>query len=62
VDEAPTPEETVATYELSAALRTVVQLREFQGFTSEETARRLGLTVAAVKAGFSCKTLASAAT
>lgn len=31
-------------------LRTVVLLRELQGLTSAETARRLGLTVSAVKA------------
>jgi RNA polymerase sigma-70 factor (ECF subfamily) len=60
-DGAPTPEQTVAANELSAVLtqaisdlrknlRTVVLLREFQGLTNEETARRLGLTVAAVKA------------
>ncbi len=60
-DGAPTPEQTVAANELSAAfiqaisdlrknLRTVVLLREFQGLTNEETAQRLGLTVAAVKA------------
>jgi DNA-directed RNA polymerase specialized sigma24 family protein len=30
--------------------RTVVVLRELQGLTSAETARRLGLTVSAVKA------------
>ncbi len=61
VDGAPTPEQTSAANELSAALiqaisdlrnnlRTVVLLREFQGLTNEETAQRLGLTVAAVKA------------
>jgi RNA polymerase sigma-70 factor (ECF subfamily) len=60
-DGAPTPEQTVAANELSAALiqaisdlrknlRTVVLLREFQGLTNEEIAQRLGLTVAAVKA------------
>ena len=60
-DRAPTPEQTVAANELGAALteavsdlrknlRTVVLLREFQGLTNEETAQRLGLTVAAVKA------------
>ena len=60
-DGAPTPEQTSAANELSAALiqaisdlrnnlRTVVLLREFQGLTNEETAQRLGLTVAAVKA------------
>ncbi len=58
--QAPTAEETVAANELRAVLiqaisdlrknlRTVVLLREFQGLTNEETARRLGLTVAAVK-------------
>jgi len=31
-------------------LRSVVLLKELQGLTSAETARRLGLTVAAVKA------------
>ncbi len=60
-DRAPTPEQTVAANELGAALtqavsdlrknlRTVVLLREFQGLTNEETAQRLGLTVATVKA------------
>jgi len=60
-DRAPTPEQTLATKELHAALiqavsdlrknlRSVVLLREFQGLTNEETAERLGLTVAAVKA------------
>jgi RNA polymerase sigma-70 factor (ECF subfamily) len=60
-DGASTPEQTVAANELSAALiqaisdlrknlRTVVLLREFQGLTNEETAQRLGLTVARVKA------------
>jgi RNA polymerase sigma-70 factor (ECF subfamily) len=59
-DKEPTPEETLAENELCAAvtqaisrlrknLRTVVLLREFQGLTSAETARRLGLSVAAVK-------------
>jgi RNA polymerase sigma-70 factor (ECF subfamily) len=59
-DETPTPEQTVATNELRAALikttsdlrknlRAVVLLREFQGLTNEETAQRVGLTVAAVK-------------
>jgi len=56
----PTPEEALAAKELRAAvtqtishlrksLRTVVILREFQGLTSVETARHLGLSVAAVK-------------
>jgi RNA polymerase sigma-70 factor (ECF subfamily) len=60
-DEGPTPEQTLAETELRAAvlqaisylresLRTVVLLRELQGLTSAETARRLGLTVTAVKA------------
>jgi RNA polymerase sigma-70 factor, ECF subfamily len=60
-DEVPTPEQTVAANELSAVLiqaisdlrknlRTVVLLREFQRLTNEETAQRLGLTLAAVKA------------
>jgi RNA polymerase sigma-70 factor, ECF subfamily len=56
-----TPEEALAETELRAAvthavsrlrqgLRAVVLLREMQGLTSAETARRLGLTVSAVKA------------
>ena len=60
-DEAPSPEQALAATELRNALlgaiaklrknlRAVVLLREFRGLTSEETARRLGLTVAAVKA------------
>jgi RNA polymerase sigma-70 factor, ECF subfamily len=60
-DKAPTPEQAMAANELSAVLvqaisdlrknlRTVVLLREFQGLTNEETAQRLGLTVACVKA------------
>jgi len=60
-DERPTPEQALAESELRAAvvhatsrlrknLRTVVLLREFHGLTSVETARRLGLSVSAVKA------------
>jgi RNA polymerase sigma-70 factor (ECF subfamily) len=60
-DEGPTPEEILSANEIRAAathaishlresLRTVVLLRELQGLTSVETARRLGLSVAAVKA------------
>jgi RNA polymerase sigma-70 factor, ECF subfamily len=60
-DSAPTPEEALAENELRAVLRqaisrlrenlrTVVLLRELHGLSSDETARRLGLTVAAVKA------------
>jgi len=60
-DGASTPEQTVAANELRATLipgisdlrknlRTVVVLREFQVLTNEETAHRLGLTVACVKA------------
>jgi len=60
-DKAPTPEEALAAKELRAAvtqaisrlrknLRTVVLLRELQGLTSAETAERLGLSTAAVKA------------
>lgn len=60
-DEAPTPEQTVAQNELRRvlteaisrlrrSLRAVVLLRDLQELTSEETARRLGLSVAAVKA------------
>ena len=60
-DRAPTPEQSASTNELRAALvqavsglrknlRSVVLLREFQGLTNEETARRLNLSVAAVKA------------
>lgn len=60
-DKGPSPEQAVADRELRAALthaisqlrkslRKVVLLREFQGLTSSETARRLGLTVSAVKA------------
>lgn len=61
VDNGPTPEQTFAATERHAAvvraisrlrksLRTVVLLRELCGLTSAETARRLGLTVSAVKA------------
>lgn len=61
MDKGPTPEEALAAKELRAAvtqaishlresLRTVVLLRELQGLTSAETARRLGLSAAAVKA------------
>lgn len=60
-DGGPGPEEILAKNELRATvtqaishlrenLRTVVFLRELQGLTSAETARRLGLSVAAVKA------------
>jgi RNA polymerase sigma factor (sigma-70 family) len=60
-DKGPTPEEILAEKELRATvtkaishlrekLRTVVHLRELQELTSTETARRLGLTVGAVKA------------
>jgi RNA polymerase sigma-70 factor (ECF subfamily) len=60
-DEGPTPEEILAKNELRAAvtqaishlresLRIVVFHRELQGLTSAETARILGLSVAAVKA------------
>jgi RNA polymerase sigma-70 factor (ECF subfamily) len=60
-DKAPTPEQALAENELRAAvthaisqlrenLRIVILLRELQGLTSAETARRLGLTVSAVKA------------
>lgn len=61
VDKGPSPEQALAENELRAAvthsishlregLRRVVLLRELQGLTSSETARRLGLTVSAVKA------------
>jgi RNA polymerase sigma-70 factor, ECF subfamily len=61
VDERPTPEQAIVANErhtvliqaisrLQESLRKVVLLREFQGLTSAETARRLGLTVPAVKA------------
>jgi len=60
-DERPTPEEALAQAELRGSvnyaisklrrsLRVVIDLREIQGLTSAETARRLGLTVSAVKA------------
>jgi RNA polymerase sigma-70 factor (ECF subfamily) len=60
-DERPTPEQALVENELRAAvihaishlqenLRIVVLLRELQGLTSAETARRLGLTVSTVKA------------
>jgi RNA polymerase sigma factor (sigma-70 family) len=60
-DRGPTPEQALAETERRAAvlqaishlresLRTMVLLRELQGLTSAETARRLGLTVSAVKA------------
>jgi RNA polymerase sigma-70 factor, ECF subfamily len=60
-DERPTPEQallrnelhtitTDAVYRLREKLRVVVLLRELQGLSSAETARRLGLTVPAVKA------------
>jgi len=59
-DPAPTPEERAGTNELRGVvlqaisdlrmnLRSVILLREFQGLTNEETARRLGLTVDCVK-------------
>ena len=60
-DKGPTPEEALAEKEVRGAvkeaishlrksLRTVVLLRELRGLTSVETARHLGLSVAAVKA------------
>ncbi|HKV26607.1 MAG TPA: sigma-70 family RNA polymerase sigma factor [Candidatus Acidoferrum sp.] len=60
-DRAPSPEQIAAAEEirdvltqavsrLRKNLRSVVLLRELHGLTTEETARRLGLTVAAVKA------------
>jgi RNA polymerase sigma-70 factor (ECF subfamily) len=60
-NEHPTPEQLLTKAELQTALlqavsdlreslRSVVLLKELQGLTSAETARRLGLTVAAVKA------------
>jgi len=61
VDRAPSPEQTAAENEvhdaltravsrLRKSLRAVILLHVFRGLTSEDTARRLGLTVAAVKA------------
>jgi DNA-directed RNA polymerase specialized sigma24 family protein len=61
-DMGPTPEQALAETERCAAvaqaishlresLRIVVLLRELKGLTSAETARRLGLTVSAFKAG-----------
>jgi RNA polymerase sigma-70 factor, ECF subfamily len=60
-DKGPTPEQALVENELRVAvihaisrlhksLRIVVLLRELLGLTSAETARRLGLTVSAVKA------------
>ena len=60
-DKGPTPEETLVETELRTtvtqaisrlrkSLQIVVLLRDLQGLTSAETARRLGLSVAAVKA------------
>ncbi len=60
-DKGPTPEQALAQTErrtavlqaishLRESLRSVVLLRELQGLTSAETARRLGLSVSAVKA------------
>ena len=60
-DHGPTPEQVLEQSELHSSviraisrlrhsLRVVVLLRELYGFTTEETARRLGLSVAAVKA------------
>ena len=60
-DERPSPEQVFAQTELRSSvihavsklrrsLRVVVVLREIHGLTNAETARRLGLTVAAVKA------------
>ena len=59
-DKRPTPEQAVVESErrtaviqavscLKKSLRSVVLLREFQGLTSAEIARRLGLSVSAVK-------------
>lgn len=61
VDVGPTPEQalvknedraavTLAISRLRESLRTVALLRELQGLSNTETARRLGLTVSAVKA------------
>jgi RNA polymerase sigma-70 factor (ECF subfamily) len=60
-DKHPTPEQLLSQNELHTALlqaisdlrenlRSVVLLKDLQGLTSAETARRLGLTVSAVKA------------
>jgi RNA polymerase sigma-70 factor (ECF subfamily) len=60
-DDRPTPEQALANNELHAVLKdaisrlrgtlqSVVVLRELQGLTSAQTAQRLGLSVAAVKA------------
>ena len=60
-DQQPTPEQILAKKEMRRAivraisklrprLRVVVLLREMQGLTTSETARRLGLTLGAVKA------------
>jgi RNA polymerase sigma-70 factor (ECF subfamily) len=60
-DDRPTPEQLLGENELRTALlqaistlreslRIVILLKELQGLTSAETARRLGLTVSAVKA------------
>jgi RNA polymerase sigma-70 factor (ECF subfamily) len=59
-DDSPTPEQAFAEKEsrtvvigaisrLRKSLRTVALLRELQGLSNAETARRLGLTVTAVK-------------
>jgi RNA polymerase sigma-70 factor, ECF subfamily len=59
-DAAPSPEQTAVANEIRAAVteaisnlrknqQAVLRLRELQGLTNEETARHLGLTVAAVK-------------
>ena len=61
MDEGPTPEQALAQAELRSvvlhaisklrhSLRAVILLREVHGLTNAETARRLGLTVGAVKA------------